>query len=754
MGADLFERFADVVAVADAVLGYSIRQLCVNDPQGVLSETQFTQPALFVVNALTCLHTVETRGRPAFVAGHSLGEYNALLAAEAIDFETGLRLVQKRGELMGKVKGGGMAAVVGLAERDVARVLSDSGCHGVDIANRNAPSQFVISGPVDEIRTARAAFESAGAKLFIPLRVSAPFHSRHMAEAQSEFMRALDAARFAPPTIPVISNVEAKPYPESRIRDVLSRQITSPVCWTETIQYLTAVGETDFVEVGPGRVLTGLVEKIRREPVVHANGARQPVSPAPVAVVVPPPVQARRSAVAAERLGSAAFRKHYGVRYAYVAGAMYQGIASRQLVVRMGRAGLLAFLGTGGMPVEAIAADVRFIRSALPRGEPWGANLLANLALPKLEEDTVDLFLQEGVRHVEAAAFLMITPALVRYRLRGIHVDENGQVIAANSILAKTSRPEVAEAFMSPPPDQIVEKLLESGVITRQEAELAPRIPMAGDVCVECDASHTDQGTPFVLLPAMRLLRDRIMARHGFPVRIRIGMGGGIGSPEAVAAALILGADFILTGSINQCTVEAGTSDAVKDMLQDMDVQHTEYAPAGDMFELGVRVPVLRRGVLFPARANKLYDLYRNHDAIDAIDEATRRQIQEKYFHKTFEDVWQEICDHYRSTKPDEIEKAERNPKHRMGLIFRWYFLHTMRLALEGRAGSTVDYQIRTSPALGAFNRWVKGTDLEPWRNRHVDAIAETLMQETARILDSRIHDLQESWAAEPARES
>jgi trans-AT polyketide synthase, acyltransferase and oxidoreductase domains len=735
MGKDLFARYPDILAVVDRVLGYSMKELCLNDSKGLLIETQFTQPALYVVNALTYFHAIDSNGaRPGYVAGHSLGEYNALLAADVIDFETGLRLVQKRGELMAKVKGGGMAAIVGLSDKEIGSVLSEHSFNSIDIANRNTPSQFVISGLVDEIQKSKAAFESAGAKLFLPLRVSAPFHSRHMAAVRSEFSEFLSTVRLSRPKIPVISNVEARPYPESRIRELLAEQITSSVRWTETIQYLMGRGETDFVELGPGTVLGGLIKKIRleAEPLVLAEEPQNRDA------------EQRRHGITPDSLGSREFREHYKARYAYVAGSMYKGIASKELVVRMAKAGFLAFLGTGGLRMARIEEDLRYLRAELNQGQTYGANLLCNLLMPSLEDETVDLFLKNDIRYVEASAYMQMTPSLVRFRLKNIHRGANGQVVAPNTILAKASRPEVAEAYMSPAPINIVNKLLQAGAITKAEAELSKEIPMAWDICVEADSGgHTDQGVASVLMPAILRLRDDVMRRYQYQTRIRIGAAGGIGTPEAAAAAFILGADFILTGSINQCTVEAGTSDAVKDMLQDINVQHTEYAPAGDMFELGAKVQVLRRGVLFPARANKLYDLYKHHNSLADIDEDIRRQIQEKYFKRSFEEVWRETRDFYLSIKPDEIERAEQNPKHRMSLIFRWYFIHTMRIALKGDQEQKVDYQVHTGPALGAFNQWVKGSRLENWRMRHVDELAEQLMNETAEVLRRRFQEMQ-----------
>ncbi|MGA1791928.1 MAG: hypothetical protein ACMUIM_10605, partial [bacterium] len=184
--------------------------------------------------------------------------------------------------------------------------------------------------------------------------------------------------------------------------------------------------------------------------------------------------------------------------------------------------------------------------------------------------------------------------------------------------------------------------------------------------------------------------------------------------------------------------VEAGISDNVKEMLQDINVQDTAYAPAGDMFELGAKVQVLRKGVFFPARANKLYELYRQYNSLDEIEEKTKKQIQEKYFRKSFEEVWEETKSFYSKVAPEEITKAEKSPKHKMALIFKWYFGRGTWLALNGIEDQKVDYQVQCGPALGAFNQWVKGTQLENWRNRHVDEIAEKLMEDTALLLNER----------------
>jgi trans-AT polyketide synthase/acyltransferase/oxidoreductase domain-containing protein len=153
------------------------------------------------------------------------------------------------------------------------------------------------------------------------------------------------------------------------------------------------------------------------------------------------------------------------------------------------------------------------------------------------------------------------------------------------------------------------------------------------------------------------------------------------------------------------------------------------------MFELGARIQVLKKGLFFPARANKLYDLYRQYESLDALDEQTQRTIQEKYFHRSFADIYRELQSVYPAA---EIEKAERNPKYKMVLIFKWYFNYSTQIALSGAPEHRVDYQIHCGPALGSFNQWVKGTPLEDWRNRHVDEIGLKLLNETAEVLNQR----------------
>jgi len=264
MGAELFPLFPQQVAQADEILGYSIEELCLRDPAGQLNQTRYTQPALFVVSALQFLQRVTASGcLPRFVAGHSLGEYSALFAAGVFDFGTGVRIVRERAALMAEAKGGGMLAVIGLKEPEVRRVLEEGGHGGIDLANLNAPTQIVVSGPVESLPAAQASFEAAGAQMVVRLPVSAAFHSRYMAGAGHAFGRYLEPIPFRAPSIPVLSNVTARPHEPAAIKDLLARQITHSVRWTECIHWLLAQPEPEWSEVGPGNVLTGLLRRIR-----------------------------------------------------------------------------------------------------------------------------------------------------------------------------------------------------------------------------------------------------------------------------------------------------------------------------------------------------------------------------------------------------------------------------------------------------------------------------------------------------------
>jgi len=429
--------------------------------------------------------------------------------------------------------------------------------------------------------------------------------------------------------------------------------------------------------------------------------------------------------------GSAAFCSEYRVIAPYVAGAMYRGIASVSLITQMAKAGFLSFFGAAGLSLPEVEAAIIEIQQQLASSQVFGCNLLADFYQPEQEEALVSLYLRRGVTVIEASAYSQITPALLRYRLSGLEVSE-GQIWRKNRIVAKVSRLETAQAFLSPPPFHLLRTLVDLGEVTAAQARCASQIPMADDITVEADSGgHTDQGALTVLLPAIQVLRDQIQNQFSFDQPVRVGCGGGLGTPMALAAAFQLGADYVVTGSVNQCTIEAGTSAAVKKKLVLMGLSDTTYAPAGDLFEIGAKVQVLKKGTLFAARANQLYYWYRAYPHLAALPSSIRKQLEQKFFQQSFQSVWAEVVSHQdASGRGTWIKQAEENEKIKMALLFRYYFYKTTVAALQGRPA--VDYQIHTSAALGAFNLWAQGTDFEDWRQRHVDQVALRLMAEVA----------------------
>ncbi len=286
MGGKLFSLFPELTVTASKILGYSIQDLCVKDSRKQLNDTRYTQPALYVVNALSYRQrSRETDTTAHYLIGHSLGEYNALEASGAISFEDGLKLVKKRGELMSAAPKGAMAAVIGLTAAAIREILQANGLTAIDIANLNSPTQTILSGLKEDIIRAASFFEADGVR-YTPLNTSGAFHSRYMEAAKQEFEAYLQEFTFSALSIPVISNLDASPYQADRIGANLAAQITHPVQWTKTIQYLMAQGETNFEELGGGQVLTKLVTEIRKQPLPSANPAPSS-SPTPVQAPTP-----------------------------------------------------------------------------------------------------------------------------------------------------------------------------------------------------------------------------------------------------------------------------------------------------------------------------------------------------------------------------------------------------------------------------------------------------------------------------------
>lgn len=440
----------------------------------------------------------------------------------------------------------------------------------------------------------------------------------------------------------------------------------------------------------------------------------------PVAAYLPP--------LPAQQLGDPEFMKEQGTRYPYMAGAMANGIGSVEIVEALSRAGMLGSFGAAGLSLERIGTALDRLRTNLGDA-PYCVNLIHSPNEPAHEMLTAELLLKKGVSLVEASAYLDLTPAIVRYRVAGFRGGVAGLIVPLNRVIAKISRVEVATKFLSPPPERILKELVAAGHITQQQATMAARFPVADDVTVEADSGgHTDNRPAITLLPTILALRDRLQAQFRYAAPPRIGLAGGIATPSSVAGAFAMGAAYVVTGSVNQACVESGSSDPVRKMLAEAGQADVIMAPAADMFEMGVKVQVLKRGTMFAMRAQKLYDLYKTYTSWEAIPAAERVQVEKTQFRAGFDEVWALTREFWGKREPAQLAKAETDPRHRMALVFRWYLGLSSRWANAGESGRQLDYQVWCGPAMGAFNEWAKGSHLEQPQNRTVVGVALNLL--------------------------
>ncbi len=460
------------------------------------------------------------------------------------------------------------------------------------------------------------------------------------------------------------------------------------------------------------------------------------------------PLRAFAPALHPRQLGDPAFCETHGLSYAYVAGSMANGISSEALVEAMSKGGMLGFFGAAGLTLSRIEAAIDRLQRNLGDA-PFGMNLIHSPNEPDHETATVDLYLRRGVRLIEAAAYLDLTPPLVRYRVKGLRRDDAGRAVCENKVMAKVSRAEVARKFLSPPPANVLTELVQSGEITHQQAAMAETIPMADDLTVEADsAGHTDNRPMVALVPTMMALRDELVDKHGYAAAPRIGAAGGIATPASAAAAFALGAAYIVTGSVNQACLESGTSPVVREMLAQAAQADTAMAPSADMFEMGAKVQVLKWGTMFAVRARKLYDLYRAHGGLDELPAAQKSLLERDYFRGSLGDAWKETQRFWADRDPKQIERAEKDAKHKMALVFRTYLGRASQWAQSGEASRKADYQVWCGPGMGAFNEWTKGSFLERPERRDVVTTAMNLLWGAAVL--TRVNWLRAQEAALP----
>ena len=427
-----------------------------------------------------------------------------------------------------------------------------------------------------------------------------------------------------------------------------------------------------------------------------------------------------------ESLGSPEFCRHHGIRYPYLGGSMAKGISSVAMVKALGRAGMLGFFGAAGLSLEVVEGAITDLQQS---GIPFGFNLIHSPAEPELEKALVELYLRHKIPLIEASAFLALTLPIIRYRTHGIYRNSAGEVMTPNRVIAKVSREEVAARFFAPPPQKYLRQLVDSGDLTTEQAEMAAEIPVAQDVTVEADSGgHTDNRPALALFPTLLAQKEQFQRHYGYRDQLRVGLGGGIATPASAAAAFSMGAAYLVTGSVNQACVESGTCAEVRKMLAETRQADITMAPSGDMFEMGVKVQVVKRGTMFSIRAHKLFELYRVYDGLDDLPAVEREKLEKTLFRAPLTTIWEQTRSYFAARDPRQVEKAAADPKYKMALVFRWYLGQSPVWANSGDASRKIDYQIWCGPAMGAFNEWVRGSFLEDVNQRKVVSVAYNLL--------------------------
>lgn len=728
MGKEIFPKYPDIVAIANRVLGYSIEELCVNNPDNKLNNTRYTQPALYTVNALMYEEKIKSDDYipPDYLAGHSLGEYNALFAAGAFDFETGLKLVKRRAELMSKAHNGAMAAVMGLEIKDIKRILADNNLDEIDLANLNTRYQTIVSGRETDIDLAIDVFEREENVRCVRLNTSGAFHSRYMSEAKKEFIETLKQYSFNELKIPVISNYTGKPYSKDTVTEYLQEQICAPVLWLNSIEYLVenGVDTKNIIQIGPGTVLSDMILKMNYESFLTNKKEN---------MTVPDIDKNKKSAtkIVKKNLESQDFKTYLNLKYPYVCNSMYYNIVSPEMIIKLSNSGMLGFLGTSMRSLFEIREDINIIRREVNEAT-FGLGIVHNKNT-KVEDEVFQFLLDEDIKIIEISDYLTVTKNIVKYKLKGINKHNTETETQKHYIMAKVARIETAELFLKPAPTKIIEELIEEGEITTEESICGRNEPIADFISVITENDiHVSSPSNFMLFNEISKLSLEIQEKYGYIRKPFIGIEGGIGNPLAIANAFFIGADYVVTGSINQCSNQARISESVKDILQTLDIHDCESVPDLENMELGVMVNVVRKSTLFPARINKLYDLYRRYNSLDEIDSDILASLESRVFKESIE----EFCkDSEKFFDEAELNTMRKSRKGKILQIVKSYYYQALKNAIKGNEERKIDYCIRCNPTMGLFNRWAKGKDIESWVNRDVDVIGMMMLEEARKII-------------------
>lgn len=474
-GKELFDKFSHLEQVASDIFGYSVKELCLKDPEKLLDKTKYTQPALFVVNALYYRKLIEQQGTPDFLFGHSLGEFNALEASGAINFEDATKLIAKRAELMGRVQNGAMAAIIGVESKEIEEIIDNSIYKGeLFIANYNSYKQTVISGEKNNISNAEYLFKKYR---YIPLKVSGPFHSLLMEGAANEFKDYLEKITFNEFEVPVISNYSAEIYTLDNIKKNIYKHMISPVKWKQSVEVLKNKGVDEFIQAGPGNVVSNLVSTIDKE-LTELN------------------IKQEKSNKEID------YKLQYNTKLNYMISGKNYHIGTKEMVVTSLRKNIISFLATDHKSIEEISKEIKTINALnIKTKTKYGLSISMNSSEERLKK-IFEICESNRINYIEINSCVDISKELVEFKLKGISVTEKGPVFQ-NKIFINSFVPELIKNFVGEPPKNLIEELLSEGKVTKEQSKFGKKNSLAS--CLVLDNNEaSDSNLVRLLIPIIR----------------------------------------------------------------------------------------------------------------------------------------------------------------------------------------------------------------------------------------------------------
>lgn len=417
-------------------------------------------------------------------------------------------------------------------------------------------------------------------------------------------------------------------------------------------------------------------------------------------------------------LGGGRFCHRFGASAPYAVGAMAHGIASVGLVRALSTCGLWSDLGTAGLS-RSMQMDA--LRELAGESGSWGANLVHLPDSPLWEAELAVEMVRYGAPRISLSAFTKVTLGVLVAAYRGLRKGEE----RARVVVLKTSRVDVLDQFLRPPPRDLLLQAVSRGLLDREEAIRAVKTPLIDALVIEGrSGGHTD---PRPLSQIWGPLFD--LCQRMAPA-VLVGAAGGLGTPEDLLEAFGWGADFVMTGSLNQTTVEAGQSEGVKELLTSLRETDFSTAPAADMLELGAQVQVATGPSGFAEHAGRMVSLLRNARSLEELDEEQRREV-EAVLGESIESAWHQTEAYWQERDPEMVRRAHKSPSRRFALLVRRYLGLSSRWALQGDLSRREDWQIWSGPAVARFEGWVSGSWLQPLSARRVSEVSWTLLRGT-----------------------